>query len=168
MHSTIYEMTERLVQRFGTRDPFELAEALKIEIMRSNRIKKLSGMYMYILRNPYIVINSNVPEQLQRIVCAHEIGHDRLHRALAAGGIMKETALFDITTRPEYEANVFAAEFLLTDESIIALSGEGADVFQMASRLESDVNIVSLKIAQMKKRGYPFEVDTSFYDRHFI
>ena len=168
MRGTIHEIAEQLVRRYGTRDPFELAECLNIEIMHSDKMKKLKGMYLYILRNPYIVINTNSSEQIQRIVCAHELGHDRMHRDLAARGAIQEVSLFDMATRPEYEANVFASELLLADEEIVELLEKGYDAFQMASELASDINIVSLKINQMKLRGYPFDIDTSLYDRKFI
>jgi len=164
----LFEMAQRLARRYNTRDPYEIAENMGIDIIRSNRLKKLKGMYLYILRNPYIVINTNTPEEMQRIICAHELGHDRLHRKLAAQGGMQEISLFDMTTRPEYEANVFAAELMLADEDITALQKEGYDAFQIASKLNSDINIVALKISQMKKRGYPFDVDLSLYDRKFI
>jgi len=168
LHKTIFAMTQKLVRQYGTRDPYELAESLGIEIMRSDRLKKLKGMYLYILRNPYIVINTNSSEILQKIVCAHELGHDRLHRKLASQGALQEITLFDMTARPEFEANLFAAELLMSDEEIISLQQQGFDAFQIASALESDINLVTLKISQLKKRGYPFDIDTSLYDRRFI
>ena len=50
---------------------------------------------------------------MKRIVCAHEIGHDRLHRALAKKHGLQEFVLYDMATKPEYEANIVATEILL-------------------------------------------------------
>ncbi len=168
MSETVHVIAERLVHRYGTRDPFDIADCLGVEIMRSDKLCKLNGMYLYILRNPFIVINSNLSDHIQRIICAHELGHDRLHRNLAALGAIQETLLLDMTTKPEFEANIFAAELLLSDNDILSLRDSGFDAFQMASELETDVNLVLLKTSQMKKRGYPFDIDTSLYDRKFI
>ncbi len=169
MEDRIYKTAQSLVRRFGTSDPFEIAEGLGIELTYSDRLERLSGRYMYILRNAYIVINSNLSEERQRIVCAHELGHDRLHRAMAAkSGVINEIGFLDMTTRPEYEANVFAGELLYSDGEIAELIEEGRDLFQMAAGLFSDASLIALKLAQMKKRGFAVNIDLSFYDRRFI
>ena len=49
---------------------------------------------------------------------AHEIGHDRLHRALAKKHGLQEFVLYDMATKPEYEANIVAAEILLDSDEI--------------------------------------------------
>ncbi len=165
---TIFELAQELVRRYDTRNPFEIAESLGVEIMYSDNLRQLKGMYLYILRNPFIVINSNLSEAEQRIVCAHELGHDRLHRALARQGAMQEISLFDMAARPEYEANIFAAELLLSDGDMIEAQNYCGDVFAIAMKLESDVNLITLKVAEMEKRGYPFSVDTTLYDRRFM
>ena len=69
-------------------------------------------MYKIIKRNRVIFINSNLPEYLQKIVCAHELGHDILHRHLAKNVALQEFMLYDMTSRPEYEANMVAADIL--------------------------------------------------------
>ena len=51
----------------------------------------------------------------------HEIGHDILHRqeAVAAGGF-KEFNIFDMReNRMEYEANIFASQASLPDDTIL-------------------------------------------------
>ena len=65
-----------------------------------------------------IVINSDLPESIQRIIIAHELGHAVLHSDSAISAF-HEFAMFDDTDRMEYEANVFAAEFMLSDDEVM-------------------------------------------------
>ena len=54
-----------------------------------------------------------------RIVCAHELGHDQRHRKLAQANSLHEFMLYDMTTRPEYEANIVVAEILIDNEELL-------------------------------------------------
>ena len=106
-----------LVKRCGTRDPFRIAHELGIEVLFCDDFGPLKGMYRVIKRNRFIFINKDLSERMQRIVCAHELGHDQLHRHFANGSVLQEFMLYDMATKPEYEANIVAAEILLdTDE----------------------------------------------------
>jgi hypothetical protein len=95
-----------------------------------------------------------------------EIGHDRLHRDLAKGDGLQELVLYDLSTRPEYEANVVAASILLSDEEVLSYIYEyGYGIEQIARALSTDVNLVALKAAALREAGHPFELpehDTRF------
>ena len=69
-----------LVRRCGTRDPFRIAQELGIEVLFCEDFGPLKGMYRVIKRNRFIFINKDLSSRMQRIVCAHELGHDQLHR----------------------------------------------------------------------------------------
>ena len=99
-----------LVRRCGTRDPFRIAQELGIEVLFCDDFGRLKGMYRVIKRNRFIFINKDLSSRMQRIVCAHELGHDQLHRHLAKGNALQEFMLYDMATKPEYEANIVAAE----------------------------------------------------------
>ncbi len=162
----IHAMAQELVDRFSTRDPFVIAEALGAHIKFVDNFVNLKGMYRVILGQRYIFLSSHLDERTRRIVCAHELGHDQLHRPLATDSIMREFMLYDMNSRPEYEANLFAAALLLDDQSVSECASDGCDVVQTAMRLETDVNLVLIKIAQMNERGYHFNPpersDTTF------
>ena len=102
MTPSAYEkLGAELVRRCGTRDPFRMARELGIHVYEED-FGRLKGMYRVILRRRCIFINRNLDEDTRRIVCAHEIGHDRLHRALAQGSGLGDVMLYDMTARPEY------------------------------------------------------------------
>ena len=117
---------------------------------------KLKGFYKRDGHNRFIIINDQICEPLQRIVCAHELGHDQLHRHIAENHTLQEFAIYDMKSKPEYEANLFASEILLPDEKIFTLAREGYDVEQIAKELCTDVNLVAIKVASMNTRGYRF------------
>jgi len=147
-----------LVERFGTRDPFVIAKETGVNVMFSDKLKRLKGMYFLIKRNRFIVLNSKNSEQMNRIVCAHELGHDRLHREYAADRALQEFMLYDMSTRREYEANMFAAELLLDDEEILEYIRMGMDVFGIAAATSTDINLVALKVDCLINAGYRLRI----------
>ncbi len=74
---------QNLIRKTGYTDPFDIAEDIGIEIIFSDDLSSLKGMYCVVKRNRFIIINSFLSERMQKIVCAHELGHDQLHRDLA-------------------------------------------------------------------------------------
>lgn len=157
----------KLVRKFDTRDPFKIAKDLGIKVMFVDDFKDLKGVYRVIKRNRWIFINSNLSEWMQKVVCAHELGHDQLHRHLATGDGMMEFVLYDMASRPEYEANVFASEILLPDDEILEHIYNGYDSQQIACMMHSDINLVALKAATLDfKRGYGFR--NIEYDSRFL
>lgn len=150
------EAARHLVKKYGTRDPFIIAEELGITVIHWERFTRLKGMYRVILRNRYIFLNAALPEQTAALVCAHEIGHDRLHRDLATGGVLQEYKLYDTSSRPEYEANMFAAELLIDDGDILPLIEEGYSAEQIAAQLETNVNLIALKVESLSQAGHRF------------
>ena len=146
----------QLVKRCDTRDPFKIAKELGIKVMFVDEFEKLKGVYRVIKRNRWIFINSNLPERMQRIVCAHELGHDQLHRELAKGDGLMEFVLYDMDSRPEFEANVLASQILLPDDEVLEHIYNGYDAEQIARMMGSDINLVALKDATLNQQGYNF------------
>ena len=145
-----------LVKHCKTRDPFKIAEAIGVKVMFVDNFEKLKGVYRVIKRNRWIFIDSNLSERMQRIVCAHELGHDQLHRHLAKGDGLMEFVLYDMASRPEYEANILAAQILLPDDEVLEHIYNGYDAEQIARIMDSDINLVALKVATLNQQGHNF------------
>ena len=153
--SYLSKVGSNLVKRYGTRDPFRIAKELGIEVLFCDDFGPLKGMYRVIKRNRFIFINKDLSPQMQRIVCAHELGHDQLHRNLAKGNSLQEFMLYDMATKPEYEANIVAAEILLdTDELLEYVYEYGYTSEQIARAMHTDINLVALKIAHLAETGH--------------
>ena len=144
-----------LVQRYGTRDPFQIARELGITVLFCDGFGSLKGMYRVIKRNRYIFLNKDLDERMLRIVCSHELGHDQLHRKLAQTNSLHEFMLYDMTTKPEYEANIVAAEILIdSDELLDYIYTYRYSAEQIARAMDTDINLVALKIAHLTEIGY--------------
>ena len=152
---TLSKIGSSLVKRFDTRDPFCIARQLGIEILFCKNLASLKGMYRVIKRNRFIIINDDLNDQIKKIVCVHELGHDQLHRSFAKDNTLKEFMLYDMATKAEYEANIVAAEILLdTDEVLEYVYGYGYTSEQIARVMGTDINLIALKIAHLAETGY--------------
>lgn len=103
-----------LERKHKTTDPFELASLLKVNVVKWNLHEEIKGFYKYDKRNKYIFVNSNLPNEMQRFVCAHELGHAVLHPR-SNTPFLREKTLFSVD-KIEVEANTFAVELLLPDK----------------------------------------------------
>lgn len=65
-----------------------------------------------------------------------------------------EFMLYDMLTRPEYEAIVVAADILLEDEEMLGYIYEGKDTAQIAQIMNSDINLVALKVDSLIRQGF--------------
>ncbi len=162
---SIREKAEELVRRFGTRDPLRISRALGIHILKVDSLRRLKGFYRVIKRNRFIFLNAKNSPRRNRIVCGHELGHDLLHREFAEENIMDEFSVSDLSSRREYEANLFLAELLLPDDEMLEYIKDGMGVREIARATASDVSLVALKCESLIRRGYdliPQGYDASF------
>ena len=111
MNDIIRQTVQRLVKKYQTHNPFEIAKALNIKVQIGN--PGCDGCYMFLKNHRYIFINENLPEYEQRLVMAHELGHAILHRKENCYFIRNKTLL--LNSKKEIEANKFAMELLLPD-----------------------------------------------------
>ena len=142
----IKNQVAELVQKYNTRDPAQIADSLGISIKWAD-IGTLKGMYTVLLGSPFIVVNNALSEPDSRQIIAHELGHDRLHRHFAEEGVLQETMLYDMTSQPEYEANVFAAH-LLMDPQCQEWIREGETLSEIAARCGVDKRLAEIYFQQ--------------------
>ena len=152
----IYKKANALVKRIGTRDTRQIANELGIKIYYEN-YDDLLGMYTYRWKQRIIFINNNLDDHMRQMVLAHEIGHDIFHRNLASNGL-KEFELFDMKNTTEYEANIFCSHLLIDNDEVLALARDGYDIVQISSMLNSHINLLLIKMQEMNKMGYDFNV----------
>ena len=157
-----------LVRRYETRNPFLIAEKLGIIVLDDcENFGQLKGMYRIIKKNRFIFLNKDLSLETKYIVCAHEIGHDRLHRALAKGDGLQEFVMYRMDSTPEYEANIVASEILLDSEEVLKyIYDYEYTAVQIAQAMHTNVNLVALKIAQLSELGY--DLCKIEYQRNFL
>lgn len=105
-----------LKRKYMTNDPFEIANSLGIEIFFIP-LGKISGYYKYLKKHKCIYINSNIEDtHFLQLVMAHELGHAVMHPKENCYFLEHKTML--LTARNETEANKFAMELLISDDSL--------------------------------------------------
>lgn len=139
----IKEKVNQLKKRYKTDCPYEIASYLKIHVMEHNLHPDINGYYKYDRRNQYIVINDNLDQHKQRVVCAHELGHAVMHKHVNTPFMCNNTFLS--VSKIEREANRFAAELLLSDEMIC----EQYAIYEIASLHNVPIELVELKCKKL-------------------
>ena len=160
MSANIYELTRKLMKEYRTNDPYELAEALGITI-KYKHFKKLKGMYKIIENVSFIWLNSALDEYTAIVVLMHEIGHHILHRGLAVNSF-QEFSLYDMTGKPEIEANNFAANMLISDRDVMELAEQRYTSSQAAAALYVPHQLMLIKIEDMIDRGFTLYLSEEF------
>ena len=143
----------------GETDPFRICEALGILTLfepMGTYPEACKGFFLAQSRKMAVTINSDLSEELQKIICAHELGHAVLHRKSVKLKAFHDFMLFDTISHYEYEANLFAAELLLRDKDVIEALNEGLSFFQAAQKLNVPDELLDFKLRAMKRKGYKF------------
>ena len=154
--SYIYDLVNDKIENFKTRNPFEMCDYCGIYLKFTNELEQLSGMYTVINEIPTVIINNNNDEYVQKMVCAHELGHHFLHQEIAREKCLQEFHIFNMCDKIEYEANVFAAHLLIDEDEMLSILKEGNDCFTAAKILDVDPNLLNLKLSDMNTMGYKF------------
>ncbi len=161
MQGHIFSDVAKLKARYGTSDPFELIEGRGIQLRFRNDIGRLKGFYTVQFREEFIVLNENMNERDQRDAAAHELGHAVYDRKAAQVAPLRDFMLYDMRSKMEYRANMFAAELLIEDAQIVEMVGEDLDYMSMCHALGCHPQLVCFKLYSMIQRGYNFSMPDS-------
>ena len=102
-------------KKYDTSNPFDLAACLGITVIVED-LGTINGYYNKQLRMKQIHINHNLPDHIQKLTCAHELGHALIHPKANTPFLRNST--FYSVDKLEIEANTFAAELLISDDDI--------------------------------------------------
>ena len=147
----INSFVKKLRRKFRTNNPFEIAKACNI-IIKYRDFQDLKGMYTVMQRCPFIFLNSNLDEHMEKVVLFHELGHHFLHRHHAVSAF-KEHGLYDMSSKLEIEANIFAANFIISDEEVMKNVDYGYTTEQAAQALCVPHEVLLIKLNDMNSRG---------------
>lgn len=111
----IENIVEYYVEKCNSRNPFDIAKYLNIQIQTGN-LGTPCGCYMFLKNHRCIFLNENLPENEINLVMSHELGHAIMHRKLNCYFIRNKTLL--LNSKIETEANLFAAELLIPNSMI--------------------------------------------------
>lgn len=149
------------------RDPFKIMDDMHIIVGETSNFQKLKGFCFMSCKTIYVQISSFLSEEEKQIVAAHELGHIILHRTQLKMAPMKDDTLYNMQDNTEYQANLFAADLLLSDADIADMAhNEDLDYFSLCSTLNSTPELMSFKLYSLTKRGQayhmPMEIQSNF------
>ena len=151
-------IANRLVRNYDTRDPYKICDEIGVRIRLKDLGTDIKAYYFYQSRIRNIVLNNRVSETVRRILVAHELGHDRLHKEIALLKGFQEIDLFDAAQPTEYEANIFAAELLIDDDELAErFNDRDASFFGIAKELYVPAALLDFKFRVLKHKGYRIE-----------
>lgn len=130
-----------IAERYNTNNPFEIARERNIRVLYEP-MKTTYGFYVRYRRFQNIILNDGLPEEMQRFVCAHELGHSILHADLNVPKLTRYT-MFS-RDKFEMQANTFAVELLLPDD--LLREYEGYSIYHLAASCGVPQEFVELKI----------------------
>jgi Zn-dependent peptidase ImmA (M78 family) len=157
MSSTLHisSRVQALVKKYQTADPFALCRMLHIRVHYTDLGPSMKAYYFYQSRIKTIVLNTRCSDTVQKVLCAHELGHAILHSNLANMYGFHETALLDRSVPTEYEANLFAAELLVPDKTLFAFFREPDKTFyDIACELSIPSELLDFKFRILNHKGY--------------
>lgn len=165
----IVKDVERLVRKYNTRNPFEIAEDMGI-IIAPLGSSKLAACYRCIKRNHFIFLCDKLCEEDEKNALCHELGHVLYHKSFAKGkqGLL-EFSLYDMKSQTEREANIFGVALRIDDKELLDLIHDyGYTMQQCAKALGTSEAYIAIKCDILIEQGYelyPQEYDRNFWNR---
>ncbi len=155
-YEQICRAVKTIQKKYNESDPFRLCQDMNILLLTEylgTEPNAIKGFYLKAKQIQSITINADLPESIQRIILAHEIGHCILHRH-AGIHAFHDIALFDECSLLEKEANLFAAEFLLNDQDVFEVLNQDTTFFSTAGILRVPAELLDFKFRIMKWKRY--------------
>ena len=136
-------MLLKLINKFHTRDPFEIASSLGI-IVLYERLGTINGYYHTAYRQKFIHINCDLPYYRQLFTMAHELAHAVLHPK-SNTPFLTEYTLFSVN-KLEREANKFAVNLLICDSDLKNYVINDYTISQIASIYGLPTELIELRL----------------------
>ncbi len=170
LYENIAEEAERIVKKYNERNPFRLCRDMDIIMLfrsMGSGEGAIKGFYFEACRIETITVNSDLPESVQKIIAAHELGHALLHKTDGVR-LFHETGLLDGSSQAEKEANFFAAELLVSDSEVLEGLNQGRSFFSAAAELNVPPELLDFKLRMMKYKGYKLNDSPIYAENGFL
>ncbi len=147
----IKNIVDYYVKKYDTRDPFQIAKYLNIQI-QIGQLGTPCGCYMFLKNHRCIFLNENLSDNEMKLVMSHELGHAVMHRKTNCYFIRNKTFLLD--SKIELEANTFAVNLLIPDESIVEVIDNQNCTLEYMSRMLG----YNQKLIELRLRTFDFDM----------
>lgn len=139
----IKHIVEGLSDLYKTKDPFKLCGCLNIKIIKSYLGSEIKGFFQETPNGFEIIhLNTNLTEEEEKYICAHELGHALLHTDISLQFFIDNK--LQIKNKYEIQADKFAAE-LLIENALDKTEYTGLNIEQISSKLCVPVKLLKYK-----------------------
>ena len=155
-YAQICMAVKNIQKEYEENNPFHLCRDMNILLRQVNLGTEPDAIKGFFLKNKNIqsiTVNSDLPESIQQIIIAHELGHCILHSHPGVQAF-HDIALFDECSILEKEANLFAAELLLNDQDVYEVLNQDTTFFTTARTFCVPAELLDFKFRIMKWKGY--------------
>lgn len=132
--SWINREVKALMAKYGTSNPFELADHLGYELIPFG-FRNIKGLLIVLNEITYIGYSIRLPRRLQGLVIWHEIAHRLLHQGNYF--MLLENTCF-LPGKFERQANRFVAELVLSERQ----PSPGETVYEFSNRHKVPMELV--------------------------
>lgn len=154
VYKNIRLLVQELKNKYETDNVYELCDAMKILVLPESLGRKpdsIKGFFLMHRNVKSITYNCDLPDYLQDVIVSHEVGHAVLHQGAAIKSF-HDVVMFDKVSPMEKEANVFAAELLISDEELLKNLRSTRDFFKAAQCLYVPPQLFELKYRQLMSK----------------
>ena len=102
---------------------------------------------------------SFVPRKVRDGIAKRHVSQQETWNWESKNSPFHEYELFDITSQPEYEANIFAAHLLLDDDEVARLAKDNRTDVEIAGMLNVNINLLIFKMNEMNRYGANYNLD---------
>lgn len=141
--SYIKDTVDCLVAKHRTSDPFELCERLDIRLSFEPLPGAIKGFYYSAVGMEFITVNGTLNPAEKRLVCAHELGHARLHPGVNSLFLKRNTYICE--SKLENQADLFAVHLLVRDEDLLPDGEEPVTLEQLSARMSLPLEYLRLR-----------------------
>lgn len=120
LRDNINNKIEKLVKKYKTNNPFEIAKGENIIIIKEP-LGLINGYYNKFVRQKMIHVNEDLSYSKQLFTCGHELGHAIFHPNANTPFLISNT--FYSVNKLEKQANYFAARLLIPSDILTVYSG---------------------------------------------
>ncbi|KPU45805.1 metallopeptidase ImmA [Oxobacter pfennigii] len=136
-----------LLETYNTNNPFELCDFLDIKIISSNLGSDIKGFFQRTEEGYEIIhINSTLDYNESKYICAHELGHAILHTDLSISFFIENS--LQIKNKFEIQADIFAAELLISNEQVDLISITDMTMDQLSSYFRVPADLIKYKFSR--------------------
>ncbi len=116
----IKDIVDKMVKKYKTSSPYELCDFLNIIVVITRLPQNIRGFCQQLYGKNVIYINSELDDEQQKIVCAHELGHVVLHQG--CNYFLLASATHYCMSKYERQADCFCTHLTLSGYDIDELS----------------------------------------------